>query len=290
MKTFLEATEDFLRMAKRPQTVRQIYDGIADDIGQHKGDAYFTLSGILTQQVKKSTSNIFVVNYSKPRTLWLKSRKSELENLGIKVQNEYENIINDNVIEKKEKDLYPILINSLRGNSIYGKRIDEKITEKGKKGINKWIHPDIVAAKYFFEEYSDDVNSLIENNSSSLFELYSFEVKTELNLLNLKEYYFQAVSNSSWANYGYLVCGDYDDDNEELENEITRLVNSFGIGILKLNTNDDNKIGYDIKFHARHKSDLDYATIENLCGKNEDFEKFINKVNKSIKIKTVQEF
>ena len=36
MKTFLEATEDFLRMAKRPQTVRQIYDGIADDRMQCK--------------------------------------------------------------------------------------------------------------------------------------------------------------------------------------------------------------------------------------------------------------
>lgn len=32
-----------------------------------------------------------------------------------------------------------------------------------------------------------------------------------MNFTNLREYYFQAVSNSSWANEGYIVALDIDD-------------------------------------------------------------------------------
>jgi hypothetical protein len=34
-------------------------------------------------------------------------------------------------------------------------------------------------------------------------------MKKELNFSNLRESYFQAVSNSSWANEGYLVTAEY---------------------------------------------------------------------------------
>jgi hypothetical protein len=36
--------------------------------------------------------------------------------------------------------------------------------------------------------------------------LWSFEVKKELNSSNVRKSFFQAVSNSSWANEGYLVA------------------------------------------------------------------------------------
>jgi hypothetical protein len=37
-------------------------------------------------------------------------------------------------------------------------------------------------------------------------------MKKNLNFTNLREYYFQAVSNSSWANEGYIVALDIDED------------------------------------------------------------------------------
>ncbi len=223
--------------------------------------------------------------------MWLKSRIPELESLGIRLETSEEISYNSDC-EKDEKDLYPLLIEILREeNAIYSKRIDEKITEKGTKGLNKWINPDIVGVKYFFEEHSDDVNELIENSSSPLYELYLYEVKKEIKLANIKECYFQAISNSSWANYGYLVCLEFNEENEELYNEVNRLVELFGIGLIKLNVDKNKqKSGYRIIFPAKLNTDLDYSTIENLCRKNDDFRSYINKINKSVKIKDVQEF
>ena len=87
------------------------------------------------------------------------------------------------------------------------------------------------------------------------------------------------------------MCNTIDVNNDDLMSEIERLVNSFGIGIIKLNIcKDSSENDFDILFQARLNTKLDYATIENLCGKNEDFAKYIDKVNKSIKIKDVQEF
>jgi hypothetical protein len=43
--------------------------------------------------------------------------------------------------------------------------------------------------------------------------LTSYEIKKEIKTdSELKEYYFQAVSNSSWANYGYLVAFEVGDN------------------------------------------------------------------------------
>ena len=36
--------------------------------------------------------------------------------------------------------------------------------------------------------------------------LWSFEAKLLINRSNVRECFFQAVSNSSWANFGYLVA------------------------------------------------------------------------------------
>ena len=59
-------------------------------------------------------------------------------------------------------------------------------------------------------------------------------MKKTLNFTNLREYYFQAVSNSSWANEGYIVALGIDEDDSFLA-ELKRLNNAFGIGVIKLN-------------------------------------------------------
>ncbi len=59
-------------------------------------------------------------------------------------------------------------------------------------------------------------------------------MKKTLNFTNLREYYFQAVSNSSWANEGYIVALDIDEDDSFFA-ELKRLNNAFGIGVIKLN-------------------------------------------------------
>ena len=131
------------------------------------------------------------------------------------------------------------------------------------------MHPDIVGVYYPFYDYSENVLKLFKI-SETPYKLFSFELKKELNYRNLREYYFQAVSNSSWSNEGYLVALKIDDS---IYDELRRLNNSFGIGIIKLNPK--NIFQSEILFSAREHKNLDWDTIDRLAVENEDFISFI---------------
>ncbi|NLA24538.1 MAG: hypothetical protein GX879_06190, partial [Bacteroidales bacterium] len=106
------------------------------------------------------------------------------------------------------------------------------------------------------------------------FKLSSYELKREINSdSELKKAFFQAVSNSSWANFGYLVAFEFGDS---LHEEMARLNQSFGIGIIELNANPYQS---KILFPADYR-DLDFKTIDKLCKMNKEFEKFIEQTEK----------
>lgn len=92
-------------------------------------------------------------------------------------------------------------------------------------------------------------------------------MKRDLNFANLRENYFQAVSNLSWANEGYLVTLNIDETEE-----LRRLTNAFGVGIIKLNA--ENIEESEILFQARFNETLDWNTINRLSEDNGDFKSF----------------
>jgi hypothetical protein len=115
-------------------------------------------------------------------------------------------------------------------------------------------------------------------NKADTFKLTSYEIKKEIKTdYELKKCYFQAVSNSSWANYGYLVAFEISDD---LKDEMERLNQSFGIGIIELKSNPyESKMLFQAKF-----KELDFKTIDKLCKVNEKYEKFIELIEKTLAV------
>ena len=102
--------------------------------------------------------------------------------------------------------------------------------------------------------------------------IYSYELKKRIESdYQLKQYYFQALSNSSWANFGYLVAFEI---NEDLDEEMERLNHAFGIGVILMQAND-----LKVLYPARAK-ELDYNTIEKLNNINLDFCSFIERLSK----------
>ena len=83
------------------------------------------------------------------------------------------------------------------------------------------------------------------------------------------------MSNSSWANYGYLVAFEI---SKNLMSEMERLNQSFGIGIIELKANPYES---EILFISKYK-DLDFKTIDKLCEINPDFEKFISQTETTL--------
>ncbi len=129
----------------------------------------------------------------------------------------------------------------------------------------------MVGIKFLILQTKASQNLLKSINRLDTFKLSSYELKKEINSdSELKKAFFQAVSNSSWANYGYLVAFEFSDS---LFDEMARLNQSFGIGIIELNANPyTSKILFPATFR-----NLDFKTIDKLCKMNPEFEKFIEK-------------
>ena len=171
-----------------------------------------------------------------------------------------------------ERSLHKLFCSFLRTRNIYAKTIYQEKSSNKVDNNQKWVHPDIVGVQ--FEEFKNDATlSLLKaTEPKETVHLYSYELKRRIESdYQLKQYYFQALSNSSWANYGYLVAFEI---NEDLSEEMERLNNAFGIGIILMQANDSK-----ILYPAKEKT-LDYNTIEKLNNLNPDFCEFIKKLSK----------
>lgn len=88
---------------------------------------------------------------------------------------------------------------------LFGSMKKNRLTRKGKSG-NKWLHPDLVGLEDIGAPWEHTVKECIAYYGDKRTRLWSFEVKKTVNMSNVREAFFQAVSNSSWANLGYLVA------------------------------------------------------------------------------------
>lgn len=104
--------------------------------------------------------------------------------------------------------------------------------------------------------------------SNKVIQFYSFELKLKIDKSTLIANYFQAVSNSSWANYNYLVVGELDRSPSFIE-ELKRLNKGYGIGIIKLNT--EKPIESEIIVEARENENVDINFMNFLSSYNMDF-------------------
>ncbi len=170
----------------------------------------------------------------------------------------------------QERDLHKLLSSYLKSNKIYSKTIFHEKSSNSKDNHQKWVHPDMIGIKFLNLKNKSSQSLMKIINKSDAFELISYELKKEIKSdYELKKTYFQAVSNSSWANYGYLVAFEI---GSNLQEEMERLNQSFGIGIIELKAIPFES---EILFPARNK-ELDFKTIDKLCQINKDFERFIS--------------
>ena len=240
-----------------------------------------SLGSILYVNVKKEDS-IFGKVGAGPAKFALKTQIKAIPEAKLKEQIEQiENDIASTEISKlQERDLHKLLTwfasNRL---GVHCKTIYHEKSKKQKEKQNQWIHPDIVGYSLLTEDFETSVVDLAKISSGAKANLYSFEVKIALEFNTLREYFFQAVSNSSWANQGYLVANIID-INPEFRAELRRLSQSFGIGVIQLSI--DEPEDSEILFPARDKEYIDWETVNRIASVNSDFDNFVVSVKNSI--------
>lgn len=172
-----------------------------------------------------------------------------------------------------EHDLYPLLCRYLHAEwQLYPKRIDEKRSSNrhGPNG-NKWLFPDLVALEDLGREWEREVRACVQQVGAQRARLWSFEVKLLINRANVREAWFQAVSNSSWANLGYLVAADIQ---ESAMKELRLLAASYGIGLIRLDINDPSES--EVLIPARERSGIDWDACNRLAQENSDFQNVVS--------------
>jgi len=213
----------------------------------------------------------------RPRVYWfdpINPPSTGLEVVNSSEDTEVSSIIDTLVqpVRLSEYDLYPLLMDYLHSeHGLYCLRIDERRSPNARgRGGNHWLHPDIVALHPVAHGWHETVRTCVLQGGGQAVRLWSFEVKKTLTTANVRECYFQAVSNSSWANAGYLVCLGVEgrDANEEL-----RMLSALhGIGVIILNP--ENPSESEIMLPARNKEEVDWQSVNRLVRENDDMRQF----------------
>ena len=187
-----------------------------------------------------------------------------------------------------ESSLHPYLVQFAHERfNVYCKTINALKVLKKKDKIGKWTNPDIVGVNPVILNLNPLFQKEVEKLgivSTKVIQFYSFELKLRIDKSNITECYFQAVSNSSWSNFGYLVVGDLDTDSTFLSN-LMRLNHGYGVGVIKLDL--DNPSKSEVIVSAREREIVDINFMNFLSGINHDFYRFVEISSGIIADKTI---
>ncbi|GHR48812.1 HrgA protein [Helicobacter pylori] len=296
--TYIELGKKVLEQAGKPLSVKEIFEkacemGLDKECNDGKILSHSLGSQLGEHNIKEEDKQFYVARKEgKTFFYWLKSREREFppqetSNAEDDEQSECSGTAEKQKTSFNERDLHKLLVKFLYENPYFNlqcKTIYHEKCKKDKKGKGEWNYPDIVGV-YFpqndrHKNYKIETLEFLQHTGQNSYKLFSFELKKELSFSNLKASYFQAVSNSSWANEGYLVVFNIDDEVLNELNELRQLNQSFGIGVIKLESEISNS---KILLPAKER-EIDMQTLNMLIDDSpEDFKPFIKDINKQIK-------
>ena len=284
--TFLQLAELVLKEEKIALTSNEIwvlakekgYDIKLNSVGK---TPWATLGAQIYVNTKDNPKSVFAQTDSRPKKFFLKTLEDQIDQLSIQKKSEYRKA-RTHRISFLEKDLHPYLTYYAYYHlNCYTKTINH--SQSTKKEFGEWVHPDLVGCSFPFDDWKNEVYDLSASIGNVSIRLMSFELKRELSFGNLRESFFQTVSNSTWANESYLVAAIISDE-EEFRNELSRLSTSFGIGIIKLNIDDPHSS--EIIFPAKYRVEIDWETVNKLT-MNSDYREFISTIKIDITSKKI---
>ncbi|GAA7472044.1 COG2958 family protein [Helicobacter pylori] len=277
----IEIVQSVLEIIKEPIKVTEIYDKAKELFEEGKIENMFDYGGNTPDQsvsaaiytaLNKGEELPFLKVQEKPVLIALKDAAKE------PVLNAQKPSA-PSVKIAHERGLHPFLTYMAINNEnlkCYTKTIFHEESSKSIKGMDRWLYPDMVGVRFLHAELSNENLIAFSKKFDTLpVKLVSFELKKEISVNNCRECYFQAISNSSWANEGYLVGHRIDTHNPKLMDLLKRLHASFGIGVIDLRTDEDKSA---ILLNAKYKEKIDYTVASELSEKNSKFNDFLKSV------------
>lgn len=285
--TFLELVRKILEEEKKPLSSEEIWEaakskGYDKYVGTQGRTPWATIGAQIYVNIRDRKDSPFIKIDTRPKRFYLRSLIKSGEEQKF-IEEQPVSVLPLKKFEYLEQDLHPFLAYYAHYYlKMYTKTIQH--AKSGKGEFSEWIHPDMVGCYLPLDEWKPEVVDFSSTIGNISIKLYSFEIKRELNFSNLRESFFQTVSNSSWANEGYLVASEISND-EDFRNELKRLSTSFGIGVIKINIDDPDSS--EVLFPARFKEYLDWDAMNKLTI-NPDFKEFLKRIKIDISSKEIR--
>jgi hypothetical protein len=284
---FIQFAEKVIKEENKPLTPNEIWEigvqkGYNKQINTTGKTPWQTIGARIYIDIRDNPDTNFIKLKLKPVKFYLKTLSQDYDLA--KLEKEQESKIVKKGTGYDERDLHKYLSYfAYTYHFIYTKTIFHETSSK--KKYAQWLHPDIVGVYFPLEQWEPEILDISKDVGNLAIKLFSYEIKKDLNFSNLRESYFQAVSNSSWANEGYLVTAEIDPDDEFMD-EIKRLSNSFGIGLLKLDVS--NPDSSEIIYPARQKDIIDIETMNKISQMNPGFKEFLRRIKIDLNSKEIR--
>ncbi len=285
--TFLDLGHHALSQAPHPMTHRELWhyiieQGLDAKVQTSGKTPWETLSARLYVDIRDNPESLFVGVGQRPVRFWLRSRAlpagwsaDTLEPVEVEPTPRKRNG-RASKPAYLERELHPVLahfafygMDAVRVKTIFHE-------SSNKRGFGEWVHPDLVGVRFpmtaLRQQSTVDLSFAVQ---STPVQFFAFELKRTLSFGNLRESFFQCVSNASWAHEAYLVAAEISDD-EELNAELKRLSQAFGIGIIALDLEDPT--ASTIVLPATARDELDWTTLDKLVAMNPDVRHFVQAV------------
>jgi len=210
--TFLQLAQKVLGEEKQPLSASEIWEigtskGYEKGLGSKGKTPWATMGAILYVDVRDNSSSVFTTIGTRPKRFVLKEDADKFNAETLPITKTPTSI--PQKPQFLEKALHPLMVYyGFYYLKAYLKTIQHNKSDK--KGFGEWVHPDLVGCYFPFSDWESEVVEISAVMGNTAVKLYSFELKRELSIANIREAFFQAVSNSSWANEGYLVAVDVD--------------------------------------------------------------------------------
>lgn len=285
--TFLELVKKVLEEEKKPLSPEEIWElakskGYEKYVGTQGKTPWATIGAQIYVNIRDRKDSPFVKIDTRPKRFYLRSLIKTDEERKL-LEEQPVSVLPAKKFEYLEQDLHPFLAYYAHYYlKAYTKTIQHTKSAKGE--FSEWIHPDMVGCYFPLEEWKAEVVDFSSTIRNIPIKLYSFEIKRGLNFSNLRESFFQTVSNSSWPNEGYLVASEISKD-EDFRNELKRLSTFFGIGVIKINIDDPDSS--EVLLPSKYKEYLDWDAINKLTI-NSDFKEFLKRIKIDITSKEIR--
>ncbi|MCF8169316.1 MAG: hypothetical protein K9K38_09085 [Rhodoferax sp.] len=145
--------------------------------------------------------------------------------------------------EQSEERFRALYIAYMEREKKFPANIEHTKSLRSEKGINTWKFSDVISLDWnvgVLTQIEDKMvldNNLLEIRKAighSPFNIISSELKVGISLANYRQFFFQCLSNSNWANEAHLVLAHRIEDSKLVEC-LKQLGASFGVSIYSFN-------------------------------------------------------